>query len=207
MTNRKIIPTLMLFHSLTILTAQTHELRDKQNSALYATPVTMGITSSQMGFPIISIAFEHSLTDRGLALFIPLHAGYLEDRNAKQYAAGLGLGFRKYIGESFSGSYLTAQSDYVRGEDIRDGGYWEYPQYDPNNPYYRPGVWVSGARIRNGISLSISQLSYGYKWMWKQVVLDLSLGGAFYANQDEKFTGFIGAANIGIPFSKSTFGF
>jgi hypothetical protein len=167
----------------------------------------MGILSGNLGFPIISIAYEHSLTDKGLALFIPLHGGYLEDRSTKSYAGGLGLGFRKYIGETFSGSYLTAQSDYVRGEDFQNGGYWEYPQYDPNNPYAKPMVWVEGTDTREEIFLSMTQLSYGYKWMWKQVVLDLSLGGAFYANQKEKYTGFIGAANIGIPFSKDSFGF
>jgi hypothetical protein len=68
-------------------------------------------------------------------------------------------------------------------------------------------VWVEGTDTREEIFLSMTQLSYGYKWMWKQVVLDLSLGGAFYANQKEKYTGFIGAANIGIPFSKDSFGF
>ena len=206
MTNFKIIPTLFLFHSLTVFIAHAHELGNNRKSALYATPVTMGITSAHLGFPIISIAYEHSLTEKGLAIFIPLHGGYLEDRYAKQYAGGLGLGFRKYIGESFSGSYLTAQTDYVQGESINNGGHWDSP-YDPISGLYRKEQWVSGIETSKEIFLSISQLSYGYKWMWKQVALDLSLGGAFYANQDEKFTNFIGAANIGIPFGKNVFGF
>ncbi len=203
----KMIPSLVLFHSLTVVAALAHDLGNNQKSAVYATPATMVITSTQLGFPIISLAYEHSLTNRGLALFIPMHGGYLENSYTKQFAYGLGIGLRRYIGESFSGSYLTAQSDFIKGEDDNNGGHWEYLTPDPATGTNPREVWIDGTQPRKEIYLSMSQVSYGYKWMWKQVALDLSLGGAFYANQDEKFTGFIGAANIGIPFGKETFGF
>ncbi len=196
----KILP-LALLNLLAGISAQAEEPSQPNTSALYASPITMAITSGELGLPVISIGYEHSLTDHGLAIFIPIHAGYTEDNSSRTFAFGAGLGLRKYIGASFSGSYLTAQSDYLQGEDRSSGSYYQY------NPATNQEVLISGKDRVQNIFLSVTQLSYGYKWMWKQVALDLSLGGAFYANKDGKNTSFIGSANIGIPFSKQTFGF
>lgn len=171
-------------------------------SAIFASPMSMGITSSLIDFPVISGAFEHRISQNGYSLFIPLHGGFNESKREKtQYAFGAGLGLRKYIGDSFTGSYLTAQSDLL--------------SYQVNKESYEPmiqdqfGNWVGGGYVyspTNGY-LSITQLAYGYKWGWRQFTLDLSVGGAFYAQRDEKFTNVIAGANVGFPFNKKTFGF
>ncbi|MDQ3001723.1 MAG: hypothetical protein M3Y08_10740 [Fibrobacterota bacterium] len=171
-------------------------------NAIYASPITMIVSSATLDFPVISIAYERSLTKKGLSLVIPFHAGWLENQREKKVAIGSGLGFRKYFGHAFAGTYLTAQSDYThhyfRGERyvnsvfspegnlISEGG----PTYGPHTDY-----------------LSISQLSFGYKWLWNSFTLDLSGGGAFYARDKEKYTNFIASANVGFPFNADSFGF
>jgi hypothetical protein len=155
-----------------------------------------GITDLTM----ISGAYEHRLTQSGYSLFVPLNAAYREDNDRIEYAIGAGLGIRKYFGTSFSGSYLTAQSDLMR-----------YQTYDYvyQNPYMdENGMWVyppSGDRVVEQF-LSITQLAYGYKWDWRQFTLDLTIGGAFYAKSDEKYTSLIGGVNLGFPFNASMFG-
>jgi hypothetical protein len=110
----------------------------------------------------------------------------------------MGLGLRKYFGTSFSGSYLTGQSDLLRYQDyeyapgtVDQNGNWVFP--DPRERAFEE-------------ILSVSQLAYGYKWDWRQFTLDLSIGGAFYAKEDEKYTSLIGGVNIGFPFNGRMFG-
>jgi hypothetical protein len=170
------------------------------NQAVYASPIAMMYLSGMTDVAVISGAYEHRLTATGYSLFIPLHGAYREDRSETRYAFGAGLGLRKYFGSSFSGSYLTAQSDLLRFRD------YEY-EYIPSvqNP---DGTWTGGEsrnRPRTDF-VSISQLSYGHKWDWRQFTLDLTIGGAFYAREDEKFTNVIGV-NVGFPFNAGMFGF
>jgi hypothetical protein len=188
--------------ALTTVHAQESAARPVLRNAIYASPMTMIVSSSTLEFPVISIAYERSLTDKGLSLMIPLHAGWLEDQSEKNVAIGSGLGFRKYFGHSFAGTYLTVQSDYTyhyfRGER------YETPVYSPS------GTLISGGGMTYGPHtdyLSISQLSFGYKWLWNSFTLDLSGGGAFYAQDKEKYTNFIASANVGFPFNADSFGF
>lgn len=171
-------------------------------SAIFASPMTMGITSGLIDFPVISGAYEHRISEKGYSVFIPLHGAFNQNqRENTRYAFGAGLGLRKYIGDSFTGSYLTAQSDLL--------------SYKINKESYVPmtqdqsGNWTGGGYSYSPYKgyLSISQLSYGYKWGWRQFTLDLSVGGAFYAQRDEKYTNVIAGANVGFPFNKQTFGF
>lgn len=184
-----------------LLTAGTALAQEKVNtSAIFASPMSMGIISGMIEFPVISGAFEHRISEKGYSLFVPLHGGFNQNqRENTQYAAGAGLGLRKYIGDSFTGSYLTAQSDLLAYQVNR----WDYGgYYDANGMYH----YNDKATPYKGF-LSITQLAYGYKWGWRQFTLDLSVGGAFYAQRDEKFTNVIGGVNVGFPFNKQTFGF
>ncbi len=169
-------------------------------NAVYASPVSMIIYSSITDLTMISGAYEHRLSQSGYSLFIPVNAAYREDKDQTEYAFGLGLGLRKYFGTSFSGSYLTAQTDLMR--------YQTY-EYVYQNPYQdENGMWVyppSGDQ-RVESYLSISQVAYGYKWDWRQFTLDLTIGGAFYAKDDEKYTSLIGGVNLGFPFNAAMFG-
>jgi hypothetical protein len=179
--------------------AQSHEAVN--TSALYASPLAMGITSGMIDFPVISGAYEHRISGNGYSLFVPLHGGFNQNqRENTRYAFGAGLGLRKYLGESFTGSYLTAQTDLLSYK-VNKEGYTESKQ-DEN------GMWSGGQYFVTPYKgyLSISQLAYGYKWGWRQFTLDLSIGGAFYAERDEKFTNVIGGVNVGFPFNKKTFG-
>jgi hypothetical protein len=171
-------------------------------SAIFASPLTMGITSGMIDFPVISGAYEHRITESGYSLFIPFQGGYNQHNENTQYAAGMGLGLRKYIGRGFAGSYLTGQTDLLAYKVNK----WVYTdtQYDQFGNVVQYGA--SGDVPTQGY-LSITQLSYGYKWSWRQFTLDLSVGGAFYAQRDEKFTNVIAGANVGFPFNKQTFGF
>ncbi len=179
--------------------AQAQSLEN--TSAIFASPLTMGITSTLVNFPIISGAYEHRISENGWSLFIPIHGGYNQQNEDVQYAAGMGLGLRKYIGSSFTGSYLTGQTDLLAYKLDKDH-YAEMVQ----DQY---GYWTGGAytRVPTKGYLSVTQLSYGYKWGWRQFTLDLSVGGAFYAQRQEKYTNVIAGANVGFPFNKQTFGF
>ncbi|HKP97686.1 MAG TPA: hypothetical protein VJ385_18235 [Fibrobacteria bacterium] len=174
---------------------------DNNRNAIFASPLTMFASSGMLDFPIISVAYERSLSESGYSLLIPLHAGYLEDEFEKDVGIGAGLGIRKYFGNPFKGSYITGQTDYIKSyARNHDGGYYSY---DINgNSIYHP----DGNSVKRDF-LSITQLSFGYKWGWRQFTLDLSGGGAFYAQDAEKYTNFIGSANVGFPFSAQTFGF
>ena len=171
-------------------------------SAIFASPLTMGITSGLIDFPVISGAYEHRISENGWSLFMPIHGGYNQHNDNIQYAGGLGLGLRKYIGTSFTGSYLTGQTDLLSYQVNQ----WEYtgPTYDANGMIISYG---DDKEVSKKGYLSVTQLAYGYKWGWRQFTLDLSIGGAFYAQRNEKFTNVIAGANLGFPFDKRTFGF
>lgn len=194
----------LAFLALTTVHAQETATRPAPvlRNAIYALPMTMIVSSSTLEFPVISIAYERSLTEKGLSLVIPLHAGWLEDRSEKNVAIGSGIGFRKYFGHAFAGTYLTLQSDYThhyfRGER------YESPVYDTDGSLISAGGMTNGPRTDY---LSISQLAFGYKWLWNSFTLDLSGGGAFYAQDKEKYTNFIASANVGFPFNAESFGF
>lgn len=197
MTN-KIISALAL---ITAAAAVAETQPAVNTSAIFVSPMTMAITSGMTDMPVITGAFEHRLSESGYSLFIPLHGAFNQSqRENVQYAAGAGLGIRKYIGASFTGSYLTAQTDLLttKTNDIIYG----------NGTYDAMGMWIPGkdSYVTKKDFLSISQLAYGYKWGWRQFTLDLSVGGAFYAMKDEKFTNVIGGVNVGFPFNKQTFG-
>jgi hypothetical protein len=87
---------------------------NEHTNAVYISPVSMIIYSGITDLTMISGAYEHRLTQSGYSLFVPLNAAYREDNDRIEYAIGAGLGIRKYFGTSFSGSYLTAQSDLMR---------------------------------------------------------------------------------------------
>lgn len=186
---------------LVLALAQGGETPDINRNAIFASPVTMIVNSGMLDYPVISIAYERSLTDAGVSVFIPLHAGYTENVDEKDIAFGSGLGLRKYFGRAFSGTYLTVQSDYLKSY-VRRNDYVYNNGFDLNGnpiaPTYTP-------RITRDY-LSISQLSFGYKWAWRQFTLDLSGGGAFYAQDKDKYTNFIASANMGFPFGAGTFG-
>lgn len=169
-------------------------------NAVYASPVAMIIFSGISDNTVISGAYEHRLTRTGYSLFVPLHAAYRENETELRYALGMGLGLRKYFGTSFSGSYLTGQSDLMRYQTYE----WEYPApyLDQNGMYVYPQSY--NHRIERVVS--ITQLAYGYKWDWRQFTLDLNIGGAFYAKEDEKYTNLIAGVNLGFPFNASMFG-
>ena len=169
-------------------------------NAVYASPLSMIVYSSITDIAVISAAYEHRLSRSGYSLFVPLHAAYRENETELRYALGMGLGLRKYFGTSFSGSYLTGQTDLTR---YQTSVYEDAPAYMDQN-----GNWIytsSDRRVEQ--FLSITQVAYGYKWDWRQFTLDLSLGGAFYAKDDEKYTSLIGGVNIGFPFNAGMFGF
>ena len=177
------------------------ETPDLNRNAIFASPVTMIVNSGMLDYPVISIAYERCLTDAGVSAFIPLHAGYTENENEKDIAFGSGLGVRKYFGRAFSGTYLTVQSDYIKSY-VRRNEYTYNNGFDSNgNPL--PGTYAP--KVTRDY-LSISQLSFGYKWAWRQFTLDLSGGGAFYAQDKDKYTNFIASANVGFPFGAGTFG-
>ena len=168
-------------------------------SAIFASPLAMGIMSGMADMPVVSAAYEHRLTESGYSLFIPLHGAYNQQDKDVKYAAGLGLGLRKYFGADFAGSYLTAQSDLLGYKTDRT-------EYTPATQDAN-GFWHGGdsKRVPYKDYLSVTQLAYGYKWGWRQFTLDLSVGGAFYAKRDEKFTNVIGGVNLGFPFGAKAF--
>jgi hypothetical protein len=180
--------------ALALISALAHgeTAPDMNRNAIFASPVTMIVNSSILEFPIISIAYERSLSETGYSVFIPMHAGYLEDQYEKDVAIGAGLGVRKYFGHAFTGSYVTGQSDYIKS-------YTRRIEYD-----YSLSIDRS---VTNNDYQSTTQLSFGYKWGWRQFTLDLNGGGAFYAKDTEKYTNFIASANVGFPFRSETFGF
>ena len=154
-------------------------------NALYAQPILTAILGGFSDQAIVSVAYERSLTENGLALIIPLHFGFNGYEDENSLAMGMGIGGRKYIGRPFSGSYLTFQTDYV----------YEWDEY--SGP-------ISTTVTEDFVS--ITQLSFGYKWMWRPFILDMSLGGAFYATETAKHTNIIGNINFGFPFGKENFG-
>ena len=170
-------------------------------NAIYVSPVSMIVYSDITDATVISVAYEHRLTASGYSLFVPLHAAYRENRDELRYAAGAGLGLRKYFGTSFSGSYFTAQSDLVRYRTYA----WDYLPYVPGPD----GAYSGGVSVEHPIEsfFSVSQVAFGYKWDWYQFTLDMNFGAAFYAKKDEKNTNVIGAINLGFPFSAKNFGF
>ncbi|MDB5049728.1 MAG: hypothetical protein JWO30_2799 [Fibrobacteres bacterium] len=180
--------------ALTLITAiaRGEAVPDKNRNALFASPVTMIVNTGFLDFPVISIAYERSLSETGYSLFIPMHGGYLENQDEKDVAIGAGIGLRKYFGTAFTGSYITGQSDFIKS-------YTRRMEYNYNNS--------TDLSVERDDFLSITQLSFGYKWGWREFTLDLSGGGAFYAQDAEKATNFIAAANVGFPFSAQTFGF
>lgn len=194
----------LAFMALTTLHSQEIDSRTApvHRNAIYASPITMIVSSATLEFPVISIAYERSLSEKGLSLVIPFHAGWLEDQSEKNVAIGSGLGFRKYFGHAFAGTYLTAQSDFTH--HYFRGTRYIYPVYDSNGNPITNGGDTSGSDTDY---LSISQLSFGYKWLWNSFTLDLSGGGAFYAQDKEKYTNFIASANVGFPFNADSFGF
>ena len=113
-------------------------------NVLYAQPIATSILSGFTDHAIVSVAYERSLTGKGLALLVPLHAGYYDDESESQFALGFGWGVRKYIGRPFSGSYLTLQSDYV----------YDWDEYTP---------WSYSSKVVTEDFVSITQLSFGYK--------------------------------------------
>jgi hypothetical protein len=179
---------------------QSHDPSHDHNNAIYVSPVAMLIYSGISDITVISGAYEHRLTQTGYSLFVPVHAAYREDETEFRYALGMGLGLRKYFGTSFSGSYLTGQSDLMQYRTYK----WDYPgAYTDANGMrvYPPSSYRPSENL-----ISITQLAYGYKWDWSQFTLDLSLGGAFYAKEDEKYTNLIAGANLGFPFNAAMFG-
>ena len=184
----------LAFMALTDIGAQeapTAAVKPLRN-AIYASPMSMIINSAFLEFPVISIAYERSLNENGLSLMMPFHVGWLENEREKDVTIGAGLGIRKYFGHAFAGSYLTAQTDYLH--------------------HYTRGIdysWSINADVpfQKTDYLSVSQLAFGYKWLWQSFTLDLSGGGAFYAQDKEKYTSFIASANVGFPFSSESFGF
>lgn len=195
--------TATAFALTALVAASAHSARAQENplgptNAVFASPLTMGIMSAEADMPVVSAAFEHRLTESGYSLFIPLHGAYNQHGDDVRYAGGLGLGLRKYFGADFAGSYLTAQSDLLgyKTTEMKYGS----PTYDAN------GNYVSGdVRVPEKGYVSVSQLAYGYKWGWRQFTLDLSVGGAFYAKRDDKFTNVIGGVNVGFPFGAKAF--
>jgi hypothetical protein len=191
----------------------TPEPAPDHNQVLYLEPMAMILVSSYMTLntQIFSMGYERRLGSGPASLLVNLHGGYSEEDNnydghpRTDYAIGFGLGFRRYIGDAFSGSYLTVQSDYIRGE--KWGTQYNYnpsPIYDQlGNSIYQPYPTEPFSEKQ---FLSMSQISYGYKFQWKYIVVDLSLGGAFYLTQDEAKTNLIGGANLGVPFNASAFG-
>ncbi len=168
---------------------------NKPHNVLYFQPVLTLITSSFSDSRVISIAYERQLGENGLSFFIPIHGAYFEEKQENFFALGSGLGLRKYIGYAFQGSYFTLQSDYIKYGGNR-------PRCSEISNYYCDTFTYPYSND----FLSITQLSFGYKWMWKVISLDLSMGGAFYAQEDYKHTSVIGAANVGFPFGKKTMG-
>jgi hypothetical protein len=191
----KMLSTLALA-SIMSLPARGEVAPDKNRNALFVSPLTMMIYSGMMNNAVISIAYEHSLSETGYSLLVPVHAGYREQAGERFAAAGFGLGLRKYFGEAFKGSYLTAQSDYTYSYERGEEYMWNSTDYTSyNKPFEKRDF------------LSITQLAFGYKWGWKEFTLDLNTGGAFYAQDKEKRTNFIASANFGFPFNAETFGF
>ena len=194
---------LSLASLLTLGTVGATQAQDLENtSAVFASPLTMGITTGLIDFPVISGAYEHRISENGWSLFMPIHGGYNQHNENIQYAGGMGLGLRKYIGTSFTGSYLTGQTDLLAYQVKQ----WEYvdPTFDNTGNVITYGN--DREMLKKGF-LSVTQLAYGYKWGWRQFTLDLSIGGAFYAQPHDKFTNVIAGANLGFPFNKRTFGF
>jgi hypothetical protein len=188
--------------AIALLSAFAYAGAEENNhtNAVYASPVAMIIYSGISDLTVLSGAYEHRLTQSGYSLFVPVNAAYKENETELRYAFGMGIGLRKYFGTSFSGSYLTGQTDLMR--------YQTY-SYDYPGPYMDGnGMWVYPQSTKRAIEqfVSITQLAYGYKWDWRQFTLDLNIGGAFYAKEDEKYTNLIAGANFGFPFNAAMFG-
>ena len=192
-------PNMLSFLAIATLLTAAHAqpAPDSNRNAIMACPMAMIVNSGMLGYPIISLAYERSLSEQGLSLFIPIHAGYLEDEYEKDFALGAGAGLRKYFGHAFSGSYITGQTDYIVSDVEKKQSYYSY-----STPAVEPYEYTSKTRDY----LSITQISFGYKWSWAQFTLDLNGGGAFYAQDKEKYTNFIANANVGFPFGAKTFG-
>lgn len=159
----------------------------------YIEPVMMGIVAGNIDIGTLAFGYERKLGAGPLSLLVNLHGGYFEsdyDYEAeKEYAFGLGLGLRRYFTTAFSGSYITGQSDYIQG-------YQRQPEYNWN-PVTNVGATEN---VVSHPMLSVTQVSIGYKWQWKYLALDLSIGGAFYLNDDEAYTMLIAGVNVGAPF-------
>lgn len=160
---------------------------------LYIEPVMMGIVGSNTDIGTLVFGYERKLGAGPLSLLVNLHGGYSESNddydNHKEFAYGLGLGLRRYFTTAFTGSYVTGQSDYIQG-------YQRQPEYSWD---LITGISSNETVVSNPM-LSVTQVSIGYKWQWKYLALDLSIGGAFYLNEDEAYTMLIGGVNVGAPF-------
>lgn len=160
---------------------------------LYIEPVMMGIVAGNTDIGTLAFGYERQLGAGPLSLLVNLHGGYSESNDDyeanKEFAYGLGLGLRRYFSSAFSGSYLTGQSDYIQGYQRQPESLWD------------PMTQISSTEIMvNHPMLSVTQVSIGYKWQWKYLAFDLSIGGAFYLNEDEAYTMLIAGVNVGAPF-------
>lgn len=166
----------------------------EQRHVVYIEPLAMSTIGSFFETFILSLGYEHKIGAGPFAVLVNLHGGYeeREEYNGvtdRDYAYGLGVGLRRYIGSTFEGSYITGQTDYVRGYS-RDIYYDYYPATSSDS-------YTSSERYQY---LSLTQAGIGYKWMWTYFTLDLSLGGAFFMSSDEKYTQLTVGFNLGAPF-------
>jgi hypothetical protein len=174
------------------LPAWAEENQAKQ--VVYIEPVAMIITSAVTDLGAVSLGYERKLGTGPFAALFNLHVGYdattyENARNDTSLAYGAGFGLRRYFSRAFSGSYATGQTDLIMGYISEPDWSW-----DPIS-----GQSSEKQNVEEPL-LSITQLSIGYKWQWKYLAVDASIGGALYIHTPETYTMLIGALNIGAPF-------
>jgi hypothetical protein len=174
--------------------AKPGEPQFEQRHVVYIEPLAMSTIGSFFETLVLSLGYEHKLGQGPFAVLLNLHGGYEERKEYddfvdRDYAYGLGVGLRRYIGSAFEGSYILGQTDYVYGGSRNS--YYEYYPTTGSTPY---------TTDEKHQYLSLTQVGIGYKWMWTYFALDLSLGGAFFMSTEEKYTRLTVGFNLGAPF-------